>query len=97
MLTIVEFNDFCAARQITVRIYRERNYNPKQPYHWNVVLHYEDNGTDLEVKRQAERLEDAINLACAGICQISREGFKFPVMLEAPTTELRETHDDHPF
>jgi len=88
MLTLIEFNDFCEQRQITARIYRERNYLPSKPYHWNVILRFEDAGTELEIKRQAERLEDAINSACAGISQISREGFKFPVMLEGPSANV---------
>ena len=84
MLTFQEVNELCQRNRIEFTVVSVRNYSGDTPWTFNANVEFNDNGTRIEHRASSPDLAEADNSAFAKIHQISREGFKFPIMLEAP-------------
>lgn len=87
MLTIHEIGKMCQRNKIDLSIVTTRNYAGDTPWNFHVTVEYEDeSGTKVQHRRLGTDLDEAVNTAFAAIHRVAREGFKFPIMLEAPAT-----------
>ena len=81
MLTFSEISDMCQTHKIDLTIVTTRNYAGSIPWQFHVTAEYDDAGTRVQCRQINEDLAEAVNAAFAGLHRISREGFKFPIML----------------
>jgi len=89
MLTFQEINDLCQSHKIDLTIGTARNFTPGAYWVFGVSVEYADGeALRLKIHKTGSDLSEAINSAFAELFKLSREGFKFPVMLEAPKADV---------
>lgn len=85
MLTFQEISDLCQTHKIALTIVTVRSFKPGAHWNFGVSAEYtEGESLQLKVNKNGPDLAEAINSAFAELFKLSREGFKFPIMLEAP-------------
>lgn len=96
MLTFQEVSELCQKHKIEMTIVTVRSYAAGPPWVFAVSAEYvETDSLRIRVQKQDLDLSEAINSTFAELFKLSREGFKFPVMLEAPKADLENA--DLPF
>lgn len=89
MLTFEEVSELCQKHKIELTIVSVRSFKAGSHFAFSVSAEYnESEALRLRVQKSSPDLAEAVNSAFAEIFKISREGFKFPIMLEGPAADV---------
>ncbi len=88
MANLAEFDHFCNKHNVKLAIFHYTESYIKLDERWSVTMTFKDDGVEIEANGRGGTLAEAAERAWSRLDGVSRNGFRFPVMLEAPSESV---------